>query len=261
MRIGTVIPSTYVPPYIPPPPPPPDPDPDSVYEAKRRSAMQTQSLLFDRASGWTVEKAKAWAKKHGHKTNKVDVTDRYIRLRQIDPKGFTVKRTVPFGKGIRAVVAREENMAAKKKTTRRPASKRTSAKRKSTAKPKAALKRRTAPRSKPRSRPRSKKTSVVTARRRPYRTRETRRVTTESRRRPRRVRETPVAAEARRRKPARRKSGAASYVMAKRRRPRRPRKVRAWSGDSAGRAAGVRRAAETDDPRSRRPGDRHACTL
>src|SRR5208337_5069688 len=103
------------------PPPPPDPVVD-VVEAKRKSAaMQKQSLLFDRSAGWTEGKAKTWARSHGFKHDKVDVTDRYVRLRQLDPKGFAVKRTVPFGKGIRAVVAREENMPTKKKTTRRPA--------------------------------------------------------------------------------------------------------------------------------------------
>ena len=255
MRIGTVIPS-----YRPPPPPPPDPAPavDVPYvEAKRkRPAMQPQSLLFDRAVGWTVGKAKEWAKSHGYKTGKVDVTDQYVRLRQLDPKGSTVKRTVTFGKGIRAVVAREETMPTKKKTTRRPAAKRTSAKRKHAAKLKVAPKRRTASRSKPRS----KKASVVTARRRAHRVRAARPIATEAKRRRRRARETarPVVAEAkRRRKPAKRKSaarrksthrrkkGPASYVMAKHRRPRRSRKVSAWRGDSAGHSKAAKKGWRT----------------
>jgi hypothetical protein len=74
------------------------------------AATKPQSLLFDRASGWTVNKSKTWAKSHGYKHGSVDVTDQYIRLRQFDPKGFKIKRTVPFGRGIRAVVAREESM-------------------------------------------------------------------------------------------------------------------------------------------------------
>jgi len=213
--------------------------------------MQAQSLLFDRSAGWTVEKAKQWAKSHGYKSGKVDVTDRYVRLRQQDPKGFAVKRTVPFGKGIRAVVAREETMKKKTKTTRRPA-------RKSAAKPKAAHraspKRRTAP--KRRAAPKSK-TSVVTARRRPRHAREVRRTATESRRRPRRMRETPVVAEARRRpkhrkpthrKPTHRKSThrkrPSSYVMAKRR-PHHHRKVSAWRGDSAGHSKAAKKGWRT----------------
>jgi hypothetical protein len=81
-------------------------------EAKRPS-MRPQSLLFSRASGWTVDKAKAWAKSHGFKSGKVDVTSQNIRIRQFDPKGSQTFRTVPFGHGIRAVVAREgkSNMA------------------------------------------------------------------------------------------------------------------------------------------------------
>jgi hypothetical protein len=75
--------------------------------------MSAQSLLFDRSAGWTESKAKSWARSHGYKYGKLDVTDQYIRIRQFDPKGTKVKRTIPFGRGIRAVVAREEssNMA------------------------------------------------------------------------------------------------------------------------------------------------------
>lgn len=49
--------------------------------------MEVQSLLFSRAEGWTTSKAKQWAKSHGYKHGKVDVTDQYIRLRQFDPEG------------------------------------------------------------------------------------------------------------------------------------------------------------------------------
>jgi hypothetical protein len=209
--------------------------------------MQTQSLLFDRAAGWTVEKAKAWAKKHGHKSNKVDVTDQYVRLRQLDPNGFQVKRTVPFGKGIRAVVAREETMAAKKKTTRRPAAKRTAARRKPAAKPKAA----------PKKAKRTKKVAprtVVAAKRRPRNVRAPGRVTTEARRRPKKkkalARETPMVAASRR--PKKKKStthrkGPASYVMAKKRPQKRrsPRKVQAWFGDSAGHSKAAKKGWKT----------------
>jgi chemotaxis protein histidine kinase CheA len=249
VRIGTVIPSTYV-----PPPPPP---PDTYVEAKRKSAMQTQSLLFSRADGWTESKAKEWAKEHGYKSNKVDVTDQYIRLRQLDPKKFTVKRTVPFGKGIRAVVAREEPMPTKKKkSTRRPAAKRTAAKRKPAprkhaVKPKSAPKRSAA-------RKRSKKATVVAARRRPRMAREVGRVVAAKRRPARRVREVRAAAEARRRKPrvrevpvvAEAKRKPASYVMAKRRpAPKRHRaakhKVQAWFGDSAGHSKAAKKGWKT----------------
>jgi hypothetical protein len=219
--------------YKPPSPPPPDPDPPPpppVVEAKRKSAMRPQSLLFDRGSGWTPEKAKRWAKEHGFKADKVDVTDQYVRLRQLDPKGFQVKRTIPFGKGIRAVVAREETMPTKKKkSTRRPAARKSAAK-----KPKAAP--RKAPRRKASKSKKTTATRVVAARRRPRRLREAsgRFTVKAKRRRPRRMRETSIATEAKRRRKPRK--SAASYVMAKKRKPprRHPRKVQAWFGDSAG---------------------------
>lgn len=67
---------------------------------------EVQSLLFQKEHGWTAAKAKAWAKKHGYKHGKVDVTDAYVRLRQEPPEHFEVLRTVPFGKGIKAVTGR-----------------------------------------------------------------------------------------------------------------------------------------------------------
>ena len=77
--------------------------------------MDIQSLLFSRADGWTEGKAKEWAKAHGYKHGKVHVTDQYVRIRQFDPKGLKVKRTITLGRGIRAVVARKEDMAAKRR--------------------------------------------------------------------------------------------------------------------------------------------------
>jgi hypothetical protein len=99
--------------------------------------MDVQSLLFDRDAGWTESKAKAWAKSHGYKYGKVDTTDQYVRIRQFEPKGHKVKRTITFGRGIRAVVARkggsvpskprprEESMATTTKEARRPRRRRT----------------------------------------------------------------------------------------------------------------------------------------
>jgi hypothetical protein len=67
---------------------------------KRRSAAvgprggrtEIQSYLFPRAL-WTEAKAKAWAKKHNLYYGSVDVTDRYIRLRQAEPSEFRSMRT------------------------------------------------------------------------------------------------------------------------------------------------------------------------
>jgi len=85
--------------------------------------MDVQSLLFSRAAGWTPSKAKAWAKSHGFKHGKVHTTAGQVRIRQFDPKGLKVKRTVPFGHGIQAVVAREreEEMAAKRRRSKKAA--------------------------------------------------------------------------------------------------------------------------------------------
>src|SRR5271166_2387612 len=92
--------------------------------AREKPSMDVQSLLFDRSAGWTQAKAKAWAKSHGYRHGKVHVTDQYVRIRQFDPKGLKVKRTITFGHGIRAVVAREEeNMGAKRRRHRSTAKK------------------------------------------------------------------------------------------------------------------------------------------
>jgi hypothetical protein len=71
-----------------------------------KHSMHVQSLLFPRGA-FTTAQAKAWAKSHGYRSSKADVTDRYVRLRQEPPEKFRVMRTVPFGdSGIRAVVGR-----------------------------------------------------------------------------------------------------------------------------------------------------------
>src|ERR1700685_1697682 len=72
---------------------------------RRPNPMRVQSLLFSRSS-WSPAKAKAWARSHGYRSAKVDVTANNIRLRQKSPSGYRTLRTVTFGKGIRAVVAR-----------------------------------------------------------------------------------------------------------------------------------------------------------
>ena len=92
--------------------------------AARRPSMDIQSLLFGRDE-WNESKAKSWARSHGYKFGKVDVTDQYIRIRQFDPKGLKVKRTITLGRGIRAVVAREaqeEDMRKRRRSTKAKAS-------------------------------------------------------------------------------------------------------------------------------------------
>jgi hypothetical protein len=163
--------------------------------------MDVQSLLFSRADGWTVDKAKAWAKSHGYKHGKADVTDQYIRIRQFDPKGFKVIRTIMFGNGIRAVVARAgtpRKAAMKRKRKRAPATKAT--------------------RSRRRTR-RARETVAETPRRR-------------TRRRTRRV-------AARRRAPS--GGHMMEARRPRRRTRRKARRVHAWRGDSAGHTKAARK--------------------
>lgn len=80
--------------------------PKMLREGSRRKSTSVQSLLFPRTS-FGPEKAKRWAKQHGYHATKIDVTNRYVRLRQKPPGGFAKLRTVSFGKsGIKAVVGR-----------------------------------------------------------------------------------------------------------------------------------------------------------
>lgn len=97
-------------------------------------SKRVQSLLFQRDAGWTSGKAREWAKAHGYAHAQAYVTEQHVRIRQFDSPE-TIHRTVPFGRGIRAVVTHEGNtsMASprtvnasrrRKKTSRRKAPKR-----------------------------------------------------------------------------------------------------------------------------------------
>ena len=176
--------------------------------------MDVQSLLFDRSAGWTAGKAKAWAKSHGYRHGKVHTTDRYVRIRQFDPKGLKTKRTITFGHGIRAVVARKEeekNMGAKRRRHRSASGK---------------FAKKTTPRRR-RAREAPVATEAKRRKRRRHKTREAAPVATEARRRKRRrhkARETaPVATEARRRKRRRHKAREAAPVATEARRRKRRR--------------------------------------
>jgi hypothetical protein len=183
--------------------------------------MDIQSLLFDRDAGWTADKAKQWAKSHGYKHGKVHVTDQYVRVRQFDPKGLKVKRTITLGRGIRAVVAKEEDMAAKRKRSKKSAAPKTH-------------------RRKPR---RHAKEAPVAEAKRPRRRRAKAVAPAPApRRRRRRAKVAASVAAPRRRRPARRRRARApasgGYMMeaSRRRRPRRRRATarEAWHGDRAG---------------------------
>ena len=171
-------------------------------EAARRPSMAVQSLLFDRSAGWNASKAKAWAQSHGYRYGKVDITDQYVRIRQFDPKGSKVKRTIPFGRGIRAVVAREEmnSMSTVNASRRRRPSKKKTARKARRAAPK-------------RARRRARKVHAVATRRR------RRKVRVEAKR-------SSHVMEAKRR-------------VRRRRRPARA--AEAWKGDSAGHAKAAKK--------------------
>jgi hypothetical protein len=63
---------------------------------------KVQTLLFPRTS-FTPDSAAKWAKSHGFKSSKVDVTDQYVRIRQLPPGGRM--RTIQFkGTPVKAVV-------------------------------------------------------------------------------------------------------------------------------------------------------------
>ena len=70
--------------------------------------MLVQSLLFP-LDRYSLPAARAWAKRHGYLSHQYDVTAHYIHLPQFEPARYNVRvvRTIDFGKGIKAHVARE----------------------------------------------------------------------------------------------------------------------------------------------------------
>jgi hypothetical protein len=66
------------------------------------SATKVQSLVFERWC-WTLDRARSWAKRHGYKTE-VDTSERYYRFRQLPPKTYKPVGTVPFMKGLNAIM-------------------------------------------------------------------------------------------------------------------------------------------------------------
>jgi hypothetical protein len=79
-------------------------NPTSRRTRRRRGSSTVQTLIFPR-SRFTTSSAKSWARRHGFRSGKVDVTDRSIRLRQRSPSGFKRMRTKRFGdSGISAVM-------------------------------------------------------------------------------------------------------------------------------------------------------------
>ena len=69
--------------------------------------MEIQSLLFSRKK-WEEVDAKEWAREHGYKAGKTDVSPKYIRIRQMPLERFAVLRTKTLSadEGIKAIVGR-----------------------------------------------------------------------------------------------------------------------------------------------------------
>lgn len=67
--------------------------------------MEVQSVLFS-ADNWTPARARAWLARHDYTAPKIDRTENYLRVRQIDPSAFNRKtfRTIHLGDGIAIVV-------------------------------------------------------------------------------------------------------------------------------------------------------------
>jgi hypothetical protein len=71
--------------------------------------MVVQSILFQK-SKWTIANAKLWLKEHEFIHPKVDVTEAYLRFRQVAPltlqrKGITKFRQKNIGNGIVFILA------------------------------------------------------------------------------------------------------------------------------------------------------------
>jgi len=81
----------------------------------RRSVKATtfvQSLMYYK-DRWTLRQATAWARKHGFRTMKVDVTKNMYRFRQVDPSTVKVLATKVLGRkslGVSAIIAVEKRV-------------------------------------------------------------------------------------------------------------------------------------------------------
>ena len=71
-----------------------------------KKPTHVQSLVFSRGR-WTLARARAWAKAHGYKVTKVDMTEKSYRFRQTSPLRVRVVGQKPFLplKGLTAVIA------------------------------------------------------------------------------------------------------------------------------------------------------------
>ncbi len=73
--------------------------------SRKRKAFQVQALLFP-VEKWTEERAKAWARKNGHKGWPVDRSASYISIRQHSPSDYQKGslHNVEIAKNVEATV-------------------------------------------------------------------------------------------------------------------------------------------------------------
>jgi len=82
------------------------------------TTYEVQSVIFDK-DRFTIGEAKKWLKENNYKSPKVDITDNFIRFRQIEPdnleqKGFTEYRNKSLGSsGIELVIAYKNKISGK----------------------------------------------------------------------------------------------------------------------------------------------------
>lgn len=68
-----------------------------------KGPSRVQTLIFERHC-WTVPMAKAWAQRHGYRVTKTDKTATEIRIRQRAPSTMRIVGSMPFKRGLRAVL-------------------------------------------------------------------------------------------------------------------------------------------------------------
>lgn len=68
-----------------------------------KRGSEVQSVLFPKGRYSKIE-ARSWARRHGYRSGKVDESANYFRIRQRSPESGGEKRTITFGKGIKAII-------------------------------------------------------------------------------------------------------------------------------------------------------------
>ena len=62
-----------------------------------------QSIIFSKKL-LTVPTAKLWLRHYNYKSNKIDITNNYIRFRQFEPNNNNMHRTINITDGVTAII-------------------------------------------------------------------------------------------------------------------------------------------------------------